>query len=196
MKRYMILKSLIICAIIATSCNKDDDNKNGQDCVKEENFFEAEFQGEIIEPRWITGGGVSAYTLSVNRNNEDENDWEISLTSNNRISLNFSLVNVNGTGNYLIEAATSSELPPPPFTFSKTYIYVEKIVDNSTIYYFSKEGSGDIRITDYNSEDGILIGTFNCELYNSFDPSIISPISGDFNINLSTLNIDEKPCWL
>ncbi len=196
MKINLILKSLVICSLLLSSCNKDDDNKDDQGCIKDENFFEAEFDGKIIEPRWITGGGVSAYTLYVDRNNEDENDWEVSLTSNNRITLTFSLINVDGTGIYPIDAASSNELPPTPFTFSKTYIYIEKIIDDSTIYYFSEEGTGVIVITDYNIEDGILIGTFNCELYNSLDPSIKMPISGEFNINLSTLDINKKPCWL
>lgn len=89
MKTKMILKLLFIFSLALSSCNKDDDNKDEQGCVKEENFFVAQFDGETIEPRWITGGGVSAYTLYVNRNNEDNNDWEISLTSNNRTSFKF-----------------------------------------------------------------------------------------------------------
>lgn len=195
MKAKMIIKIFLLVAFIATSCNKDDE-KDEQDCVKEENFFEAQFDDETIEPRWITGGGVSAYTLYVNRNNEDKNDWEISLTSNNRISLNFSLINVDEPGIYTIDAASSNEIPPVPFMFSTTYIYIEKIIGDSTIYYFSREGSGNIEITEYNSEKGILIGTFSCDLYSSVNPQMIKPIAGTFNINLSTLNIDERPCWL
>lgn len=190
----ILFKSILLCFFLFTSCNKDDDK--AQDCIKDENFFETEFDGEIIEPRWITGGGVSAYTLYVNKNNEDVNDWEISLTSNNRISLYFSLINVDETGNYPIDEAASNGLPPIPFKFSKTYIYIQKIINDSTVYYFSKEESGVINITNYNSEEGILVGTFNCNLYSSVNPAIIKPISGSFNINLSTLNIDERPCWL
>ncbi len=182
--------------VATTACNKDDDKSEEQGCVKEENYFEAEFDGEVIEPRWITGGGVSAYTLYVNRNNEDVNDWEISLTSNNRISLYFSLMNVDETGNYPIDEASSNGLPPIPFKYSKTYVYIEKIITDSTVYYFSKEESGNISITEYNSEKGILVGTFNCNLYSSVNPAIKKPITGKFNINLSTLNIDERPCWL
>tara|TARA_R100000353_G_scaffold52219_2_gene41503 strand:+ start:502 stop:663 length:162 start_codon:yes stop_codon:yes gene_type:complete len=52
MKEKMILKLFVIFALMATACNKDDDNKDEQECVKEENFFEAAFNGETIEPHY------------------------------------------------------------------------------------------------------------------------------------------------
>ena len=176
------------------SCNKDDDNN--ADCVKD-NYFKAQFDGEAIEPRWITGLGFSAYTLYVDKNNQEENDWGITLTSENRISLHFSLINVLGTGHYPIADAASSIIPPIPYNmYSKTYIYLEKVKDDNTHFFFSIENTGSIEVTHYDNEKGILIGTFSCDLYSSTNPDIVKPISGEFNINLSTLDIDKTPCWM
>lgn len=192
MKAIFLLKSLLFCTLLLSSCNKNDDDQ----CAKNENFFEAEFEGQIVEPRWITGGGSRVYTLYINRNQENRDDWAITITAQNNIVLTLSLMNIVGEGNYPVNTGNENDLPIPPPFFRKTFILLNQNVGDPSSYYFSLENTGSIEVTDYNSETGILVGSFRCELYSSLDPSIILPIEGAFNINLSTLDINMRPCWL
>ena len=68
---------LVILFCSTTACKKDD--SNDPDCVKEENYFTAEFDGQTLEPYWHTGFGTTRYTLSVNRSSQNQNDWQIAI---------------------------------------------------------------------------------------------------------------------
>ncbi|MDP2687660.1 MAG: hypothetical protein Q8O62_10595 [Aequorivita sp.] len=193
MKTILILKSLFICTIILYSCNKKDDDNQ---CAKTENYLEATFDGGTIEPQYLVGGGIGGYTLYATRNEENKADWNITVLSENNISFYLTILNIQETGTYQFETASEDDLPPPPISYLKTYIFLDENVEGPLSYYFSIENTGSIEVIEYNEEVGILVGTFSCNLYNSFNPDIVKRISGEFNINLSTLNIDEKPCWL
>lgn len=54
----MILKLLFIFSLVLSSCNKDDATDDDQGCVKVENYFEATFDGQTIEPYYVQGGGL------------------------------------------------------------------------------------------------------------------------------------------
>lgn len=58
------------------ACIKDDNND--PNCVKEENYFIAEFDGETLEPVWSNVGfGYSMYMFSMYRPPQNQNNWEL-----------------------------------------------------------------------------------------------------------------------
>ncbi len=192
MRKRVFLKLLIICTIIAISCNKDDDNKDDQGCVKEENFFEAEFDGQTIEPYYNQGGGIGRYTLSISRCVDNENDWLLTINTENDMGFDFSLIGLTGIGNYNISAGNPDHISVT--CAENTSIYIEYQVSNS--YTFISSSNGTIQITEYDNSSGILAGTFTCEMVSTADPSVKKTITGEFNLNKSTLDKTIKPCWL
>ncbi|MBT0606936.1 hypothetical protein [Aequorivita echinoideorum] len=189
----MIVKTMMLFALLATSCNKDDDGKEEQGCVKEENFFEAQFDGTTIEPHYAQGGGFGVYTLNFNRCSENEGNWYLSVnTENNGPSFYLYLINVNSIGNYSIEAGDSSQIPA--FCDEVISLYIRDEI-NSTYSFISSE-NGQVEITRYDNNLGILVGTFTAELVSTADPSVKKTITGEFNLNKSTLDNTQKPCFL
>ena len=192
MKTKMILKLLFIFSLALSSCNKDDDNKDEQGCVKEENYFEAQFDGQTIEPYYNQGGGIGRYTLSFSRCVDNENDWLLTINTENDIGFDFSLIGLTGIGNYNISAGNPEHIAVTCAV--KTSIYIEDQDSNS--YTFISSSNGTIEITGYDNSLGILIGTFTAELVSTADPSVKKTITGEFNLNKSTLDKTIKPCWL
>ncbi len=189
MKKYMILKLLIIITFIATSCNKDDDNKNEQGCVKDENFFEAEFDGEPIEPHYAQGG---LYTLYLQRCSPIDNSWKLSVTQEDDIALYINLIDISNTGSYTITNGNPDHVAIDCDEVTSIYLFDE----TTHTYSFISSSNGTIEITEYDSGYGILVGTFTCEMVSTADPLIKKTITGDFNLNKSTLDNTKRPCWL
>lgn len=192
----MLLKLLIIFAFIAASCNKDDDK---EDCLKDENFFEAEYKGIEIEPYYISGLDMGGYTFGGNSSSNDINDWNISVgIEEPDIHVFLNILNINGTGTYIIEGAT---LDDNVHGFSKTFIGISDInasdpnINNgSSTIYLSKEGTGSFEITKYDPSYGIVVGSFSCELYNTQIEGDVISFGGKFNLNKSELGFRERPC--
>ncbi|MDC3388740.1 hypothetical protein OAX11_04425 [Flavobacteriaceae bacterium] len=177
------MKPFIIClmALILSSCNNDDDNNTNPQ--NNENTFTATFRGQTIEPEQLSSGGVGAFTLNVNRNTDDNKDWRINVGGSVDLNLTLWILDVTGTGTYPIATANLSDITNPYFSNS---IFLENGV---TLSYtdLSIGNSGSFDITNYDSERGIIVGTFSCDMYDTTDPGIITPIEGEFNINLETL---------
>ena len=188
----MILKLFVIFALMAMGCNKDDDNKDDQGCVKEENFFEANFDGEIIEPHYAQGGGFGLYTLNFQRCTSDDDNWNLSINTDYNISLFIYLIGVNNTGIYTINSGDPNHVAIA--CFESTAIY---LLDETTYTFsFISSSNGTIEITEYDSGHGIMVGTFTCEMVSTADPSVKKTITGEFNLNKSTLDNTKRPCWL
>ena len=188
---------LVTLFCVTTSCKKDDDN-NDPDCVKEENYFTAEFDGQILEPYWRTGFGTTRYTFGVNRDNQ-YNAWVLSVRIEEPdIYIYIWIIDVNGVGFYPIEYVTYDDLMPP--LYQKNYVqieYTDIIADDGYPFmYLSMENTSGIDITSYDSSKGVLVGTFTCGLYAPSNPNDIKQISGEFNINMTTYDPYTKPCWL
>lgn len=192
MKRTILLKWLIICAIIATSCNKDDDNKDDEGCVKEENYFEAEFNGEALEPYYNQGGGFGLYTLYLQRCSPNDNTWLIIIRTEDDLSLYITITNLDVIGNYSISPGNPNHIAID--CAEVTSLFIEDEATNS--YTFISSSNGTIEITEYDSGSGILVGTFSAEMVSTADSSIKKTITGEFNLNKSTLDNTQKPCWL
>lgn len=177
-----IMKPFIFCltALLLSSCNNDDDNSNSQN---NENTFTATFRGQTIEPEQLSSGGVGAFTLNVNRNPDDNRDWLIRVGGSVDLNLTLWILDVTGIGTYPIETANIADITNP---FFNNTIFLENGV---TLSYtdLSIGNTGSFEITEYNSDRGIIVGTFSCDMYDTTDPSIITPIVGEFNINLETL---------
>ncbi len=160
------------------ACNNDDDS--GKD--NGGNTFSANFNGQAIEPEWIHGFGYGSYTLNVNRDPDDINDWFITISSPNNLYLDIRLLDVIEIGNYPIESATMENLN----NFSSfTSIYLQDEV-TAQYSFLSLGNTGSFEITRYDSERGILEGSFSCDMYDPQHPEIIKPISGNFKINMET----------
>lgn len=192
MKKKMILKLFVIFALMATACNKDDDNKDDQSCVKEENFFEAEFNGETIEPYYLVSGATSFYTLNYTRCFESDTNWSLSISTENDIRLYLYLIDITETGTYSVIAGDLNHTQA--LCYNATSIYLVDDVNN--VYTYISTGNGQIEITEYNAESGIFAGTFSCEMVSTTNSSVKKVITGEFNVNKSTLDNFEKPCWL
>lgn len=175
-----------------SSCNKDDDNKDDQGCVKEENFFEAEFDDEPIEPHYGQGGGFGLYTLNFQRCASNDNNWNLSVNTDTNRSLFIYLIGINAIGNYTINTGDPNHVAIQCFESSSIYL-----LDETTFTYsFISSSNGTIEITEYDSGSGILVGTFSAEMVSTADSSIKKTITGEFNLNKSTLDNTQKPCWL
>lgn len=190
-----ILNYLLVFILLCTSaCNKDDDNN----CIKDENYFIAEFDEEALEPYWHTGFATSHYTMYNNRNPHNQDDWEIVVGVGNSRYIYMYIIDVNDIGRYSIETGNEADLAN---FFSKTYLYMvdESYIghpDLSIFTHFSMGDTGSFEITEYDSTKGILIGTFICMMYSTHNEGEVKEITGEFNINLATHNRDNKPCWL
>jgi len=188
MKKLMILKVFILCTLLTTSCKKDDD----PGCVKEENFFEAEFDGEKIEPFYNQGGGFGLYTLSLQRCFEKNDSWRLSCATKSGVALFISLMDVTQVGSYPISAGDPE------------HVAIDCAVENSLFvmdvatysYSFISSNDGVIEITEYDNGIGKMVGTFTAEMVSTTDPSVKKTITGRFNLNKSTLDNTRKPCWL
>ncbi len=198
MRRKIFYKIILISIILFSGCNKDDDK---EDCLKNENFFEAQYKGAVIEPYYISGLDMGGYTFGGNNSSNDINDWNISAgIENPDIHIFLNILDINGTGTYIMEGAT---LDDNVHGFSKTFIGISDInasdpdINNgSPIIYLSKEGTGTFEITEYDPSYGIVVGTFNCVLYNTQIEGDVIMFKGKFNLNKSELGFKERPCWL
>ena len=192
MKTKMILKLLFIFSLALSSCNKDDDNKDEQGGVKDENLFEAEFDGETIEPHYAQGGGFGLYTLNFQRCPSNDNNWNLSVNTDANRSLFIYLIGVNSTGNYILTSGDPNHVAIQCFESNSIYI-----LDETTYTYsFISSSNGTIEITEYDSGYGILVGTFSAEMVSTADPTVKKTITGAFNLNKSTLDNTQRPCWL
>src|SRR5690606_22769699 len=186
---------IITLFCITTSCKKDDNNP---DCVKEENYFTAEFDGQRLEPYWRSGFSPCKYTFNVS-NSQDRQDWELRIgIENPDLYIYVYMIGINEVGNYSIETGDETDLPN---FLSKTYIYIYNENYNgdpnlSAFTYFSLGDTGNIEITEYNSTTGLLVGTFSCIMYSTHNEGEEKEISGEFNINLTTHDTCVRPCWL
>lgn len=193
-----ILNYLLVFILLCTSaCNKDDDNN----CIKDENYFIAEFDEETLEPYWHTGFATKHYTLMAQRNPENQDDWHIYFNVNDSKTLFLWIKDINGIGSYPIDTGTIEDVAPP--LYGNTYISLKDLnisdpnINNGSPYiYFSLGETGTIEIKEYDRTKGILIGTFSCMMYSTHNEGEVKEITGEFNINLATHNRDNKPCWL
>lgn len=187
MKINVILKSLMIFIVLLSGCNKDDGNT---DCVKD-NYFKAEFDGGVIEPHYAQGGGFGLYTLYLERCDSNENNWLLSITTEN--SMNFYLnLNITSTGIFQMEMGDINHLALDCDDVNSIYL-----TDHATSsLVFISTSTGTIEITEFDSRYGILVGIFTVEMVSTSDPSIKKTITGEFNLNKSTLDNRQKPCWL
>lgn len=192
MKRYMLLKLIIIVAFITTGCNKDDEKKEEHDCLKEENFFELKMEEKSYEPYFLVAGGLNFYTLNVTRCSQNSNDWAISINTEENISIYIYMIDVGQPGNYPFFAGNDGHVPTICPEKISLYIYDE--ISHS--YTYISHGSGELTITESDGNIGQFVGTFQCEVTNVQDPNITKTVVGSFNVNKSTLNNFERPCWL
>lgn len=174
----MKLIILILTFFPLLACNNDDDS--GKD--NGGNTFYANFNGQIIEPEFYSSGVVGAYSLYVNRYLGNGNSWKITVGSENDLNLTLAILNVNEIGTYPIDTANLEDWTN---ISSKTCIFIE---DNITLQFsfLSLGNTGNVEITRYDSEQGILEGSFSCDMYDPQHPEIIKPISGNFKINMET----------
>ncbi len=188
----MILKSFLIVAILFSGCNKDDDKSEEQGCVKEENFFEAQFDGETIEPHYNVGGGFGRYTLSFTRCDDNSNDWLLTINTENDLGFYLSFIGINGTGHYEVNNGNPDHIPANCAENISLYIFDQ----NAFEYSYLSTTNGTIEITEINNASGILVGTFTCEMVSPANPTVKKIITGEFNLNKSTLDKTKRPCWL
>lgn len=187
-----ILNFLLVFIMLGfTACNKDD----GGNCMKDENYFIAEFDGQTWEPYWHTGFGTTGYTFYINRNSQNQDDWKLTIGIGNSVYFHVFMKDIGHSGDYPIERGSLEDIPN---IYSKTYMYImdENYNGDHHYTYFSKENTGNINIMKYDSAKGILIGTFNCIMYNTFVEGEEKEISGEFNINIKTHDTSLRPCWL
>ena len=169
---------LILTFFSLLACNNDDDS--GKD--NGGNTFSANFNGQTIEPRFISSGVTGTYTLYVNRHFDDNRDWLISVTSDNELNIDIRLLDIIGTGIYPIETANLEDWTN---SYAKTCIFLEDGI-TAQFSFLSLGNTGSFEITRYESERGILEGSFSCDMYDPQHPEIIKPISGNFKINMET----------
>ncbi|GGD94269.1 hypothetical protein [Planktosalinus lacus] len=195
--KFIMVASLLFLANI--SCFKYD-----EECLKYQNYFIAEFDGYFIEPGWNNGLTFGdRYGLHVFQAPDNPNSWRISFKINTREDMEFNMFfsNIESTGEYPIETGTYEDAVTNPFSKNMMFIRDGSLFgggsDENTYIYFSKGNSGNISITAYNQESGIIKGTFQGQIYSIENEEEIH-ISGEFDIDLQTLNDMEnnKPCWL
>lgn len=169
--------TLILTFLSVLACCIDDDiDRTGG------NTFSATFDGQLIEPEFISSGVIGTYTFYVNRDPENNKNWSITILPNNKLNLSIRLLNITDMGNYPIETANLEDWTN---SNSKTCMYLQ---DGTTAQFkaLSLGNTGSFEITKYDSERGILEGGFSCDMYDPQHPEIIKPITGSFKINMET----------
>lgn len=188
MKAILFLKTLLFCTILFSSCNKNDDAQ----CEKNENFFEATFNNDIIKPYYNQGGGFGLYTLYQQQCPEANESWLLTVRTENNLSLYISLIELIDVGNYRISDGNPNHIAID--CAETTTIYIEDETTNT--YTYISSNNGEVKITEYDPKFGKIVGSFTAEMVSTANPSIIKTISGEFNLNKSTLDNTKKPCWL
>ncbi|MGB3344374.1 MAG: hypothetical protein WBA61_10710 [Aequorivita sp.] len=192
MKKKMIIKLFVIVALMAMGCNRDDDNKGDQGCLKEENYFDLKMEEKTFEPYFLVAGGLSFYTLNVTRCSRSSNDWAISINTKENISVYIYIKDVSQPGNYPIFAGNNDHVPA--ICSEKMSLYIFDEISNA--YTYISDGTGELTFTKTDRDIGLFVGTFQCEVTNVQYPNIRKTVSGNFSVNKSTLNNFERPCWL
>lgn len=169
---------LILTLFSLLACNNDD--YSGKD--NGGNTFSATFDGQTIEPRFISSGVTGAYTFYVNRYWENNNSWKLKVNTESDLYLSLFILNINGIGTYPIETANLEDWTN---VYSKTCIFLEDGV-TAQFSFLSLGNTGSFEITRYDSERGILEGSFSCDMYDPQHSEIIRPITGSFKINMET----------
>ena len=177
---------------MAMGCNKDDDNKDDQGCLKEENFFEAHFNGETIEPYYNVGGGFGRYTLSLTKCDSNGTDWLLTINTENNLGLYLSFIGINGPGVYDFYLGNPNHIPANCAENISLYLFDQ----NAFEYSYLSSTNGTVEITENDNAAGILVGSLTCEMVSTADPSVKKTITGEFNLNKSTLDKTKRPCWL
>lgn len=195
----MLTLFLLITLFCSTTACKKDDN-NHPDCVKEENYFIAEFDGQTLEPTWSSiGFGSKIYNFFVYRQPQNQNNWRLRVgTQDPDVYIYIYMKDIVELGSYPVETGYETDIPN---MFSKTYIYIYNESyggdPNLSIFtHFSMGDTGYININQYDSAKGIIVGTFNCTMYSTHNEGEEKQISGEFNINLQTHDTSVRPCWL
>lgn len=191
MKAILFLTSFLFCTVLFSGCNKNDDGQANQ-CLKNENFFEAKFDNQTIEPHYAQGGGFGLYTLYLERCYSNEDNWLLSINTEDTLSLYLNLTEISENSIYSIGAGNLNHLALDCDNTTSLYIYDETV--NSNIFISSNNGQ--LEITRYDRGLGIIIGSFTAEMVSTTDPSIKKTITGEFNLNKSKLDNTKKPCWL
>jgi len=109
---------LILTLFSLLACNNDD--YSGKD--NGGNTFSATFDGQTIEPRFISSGVTGAYTFYVNRYWENNNSWKLKVNTESDLYLSLFILNINGIGTYPIETANLEDWTN---VYSKTCIFLE-----------------------------------------------------------------------
>ncbi len=187
MKTIIYIKALFIFLLLLGSCSKKDDDT----CLKNENRARVEFDGKVLEPKYIFGF-TPGYTFYIDRNRENYKDWNLKFASNDGETVSLTILDVEGIGSYAIKDGVVDYLISFP-SYENTFIHLKNNNDFSDLYY-SINNTGSIKITEYNSDLGILVGSFSCKMASAIDSSNVKIITGKFNINQSTFK-NERPCW-
>lgn len=187
MNIFKLVIALFLVTI--TGCEKDD-KKDDTACLKDENFFEANFMDETLEP-YFSSGISGRYTLNTLRCVNNEGNWLIRFRTENDISIYFYLTGVNDIGNYVLDNGDIGNVPGICTDESSIYI-----LDGDTLSYTFISTGGTFTITAYDIDLGIFVGSFTTEMMSTTDSNQVATMTGVFNVNKSILDTTKKPCFI
>lgn len=183
---------IISLSLISITCYTEDDFKT--DCVKKENYAILNFDGKQVEPSMLG----SQYDFYISRDYDNPNNWTLSFGINKiKMHLYVRIKDVLEPGDYPIETAKRGD---NHLWVAKTSVFMEdksrSLMPLEEYTYYSLGDTGSIKITQQDSLQGILVGSFSCKVYSMLNKGEIRDLSGKFNINLSSLDTGKRPCWL
>jgi hypothetical protein len=200
MKTHFFSLALFLQLFVA--CTKNDDNSISSICednlpaitTSGANTFGCCINGNLLIPRDGTGtfGGnddgmsyLGGYPNVTDYYELDIRDFKSERTG--KILIHIHQVHINGVGDYVINESNGYNAIDG---LNHNYLHcrVFNSITNSYQYYRSYENSGILKITRYDFINGIISGTFSCQVKNSSNPNDSIEIkSGRFDINGYTL---------
>ncbi len=200
------MKNLItmLLLIILIGCSSDDSNSNPESQLPPitqtgENTFGCLIDGKLFIPRdgaGTLGGSDKGFmfwgdpTDNLQYNEIEINDYKSERTA--KLLIHIQNLHQIGVGTYTINLSNGmSNIDGYNHNYMHCRIFNDET--NNYQYYRSFENSGELKITKYQvtnqeSQNKIVSGTFSCRLKNSSNPNdIIEVTLGRFDINKSTL---------
>ncbi|TXE18089.1 hypothetical protein ES692_07535 [Psychroserpens burtonensis] len=194
------LKILGLSMLLILSCNKDDDATGFTPTLPAitqvgANTFGCYAGNTLITPRNGTGtfnstdrgmrlwgGGISP---EITYNEIDVHDYKSERTSS--VLIHVQALHANGSGEYpILESNGQANIDGPDHTH--VFCRIWKNETEGYQYYLSIANTGNVNVSKYDFDAGIVSGTFSCEARNFQTPyDTIQITQGRFDINGFTL---------
>ncbi len=191
MKTTILKTTLLLVALTFLNCTSTDAPQDQLPPITQTgaNTFGCIINGKVLMPKDSRGslGGVNPRN-GITAEYDSNNNFIIdagNFRDNNGDRIYIYIYNLTSIGTYSFGLSTGQSSP----TFEPTYSHSWSII-SQTSKFISNANSGIVKITQFDTSNKIVSGTFNNLTLVNIDDSndIIQITDGRFDINLNTVN--------